>query len=71
MELTGGGIKNDECILLVIVKKKIVVLVRQSTIVPVEGASSTSLVVVSRGFDITLILDQSTGWRWFHENEPI
>ena len=32
----------------------------------IATASSTSLVVVSREFDSTLMLDQSTGWLWLH-----
>ena len=32
----------------------------------IATASSTSLVIVSRGFDSTLMLDQSTEWLWFH-----
>ena len=32
----------------------------------IATASYTSLVIVSHGFDNTLMLDQSTGWLWFH-----
>ena len=39
-------------------------LLRVSSVL-IATASFTSLVVVSHGFDSTLMLDQSIGWLWF------